>query len=77
MQRLLVIDRDLFTCSNVTQSKEQDMAVESFHIRVRFARVIDVMRAVAAAAAVQAPAAIDVTDAQDTPVPRSLSCFQI
>ncbi len=64
MKGILVIDCDLFSGSNVAQSKEQNMAVDGFHVGVRFARVIDVMRTVAAAAAVQTPATIDVADAQ-------------
>src|SRR5712691_1122056 len=64
MKRVLVIDGDLFTGSNVPQRKEQDVTVDGFHVSVRFARVVDVMRAVPAAAAVQTPTAVNVTDAQ-------------
>ena len=38
------------------------MAVQYFHVAVGFAGVIDVMRAVAAPAAVEAPAFVDCTD---------------
>ncbi len=64
MKRVLIIDRDLFAGSNIPQRKEQDVAEDRLHVGVRFARVIDVVRAVAAAAAVQTPATIDVADAQ-------------
>ena len=64
MKRVLVVDSDLFAGSNVPQSKEQDVPVDGFHIGVRLAAVIDVMRAIAAAAAVQAPAIINRADAQ-------------
>ena len=39
--------------------------------------MIDVARAVAAAAAVQTPAAIDVADTQDAPIARASSRFEI
>jgi len=53
------------------------VTVNCFHVDVRLARVIDVMRAVAAAAAVQTPAAIDVADAQNAPIAGSSSRFEI
>ena len=40
------------------------MAIEGFHVRVRLTRVIYVVRAVASAAAVDAPNAVDVADSQ-------------
>lgn len=64
MQRLFVIDRDLFARMNVAQGKEHDMPKDGAHVGVRFARVIDVMRAVTPAAAVDAPNAVHVADAQ-------------
>lgn len=60
----MIVDRDFFTGSNVTQSKEQHVTMKCFHIGVRPARVVDIVGAVATAAAVQAPAAIDVADAK-------------
>ena len=53
------------------------MAIANLHKTIRFARVIDVMRTVATAAAVQAPTAIDVTDAQDSTVAAALRSFEI
>ena len=77
MQRLFIVDRDLFAGMNIAQREEEHVTMESLHVGVRLAAVIDVMRAVAAAAAVQTPTAIDVADAQDRPVTRPLSCFEI
>ena len=42
------------------------MAVQHFHVRVGFARMIDVVRAVAAATTVKTPALVDGADAQAT-----------
>lgn len=51
--------------------------MNGLHVGVRLARVIDVVRAVAATAAVQTEAAIDIADAQDAPIAGSFSCFEI
>src|SRR5713226_4215415 len=64
MQRAFIIDRDLFAAADLTQGEEQYMTIDGFHVSVRFTRVIDVMGAIPAAAAVQAPASVDVADAQ-------------
>ena len=64
MQRIFVIDRDFFTRLNVTQRKEQDVAVDGFHVRVGRAGMVNVVRAVATAAPIQAPTAIDIADTQ-------------
>ena len=64
MQRLFVIDRDLFARIDVAQSKEHHVAIDCPDIGVRFARMVDVVRTVAAAAAVDAPDAVEITDAQ-------------
>ena len=64
MQRGFVVDCDFLARPYVAQRDEQNMTVEDFHESVWFARVIYVMRAVAAAAAIQAPAIINLTDAQ-------------
>ena len=42
------------------------MAVKHFHVRVGFAGMIDVVRAVAAATTVKTPALVDGADAQAT-----------
>jgi len=76
VQRVFIVDRDLFARLNVAQGEEQHVTMERFHVSVRRARVIDVVRAVAAATAVQAPTAINVTDAQFGAAGTPL-CFQI
>lgn len=77
MQRFFVIDGDLFAGLNVAECIEQHVPVRVFHVGVRLAAMIDVMRAVAAAGAVQAPATVDVTDAQDAPVTAAPRGFEI
>jgi len=64
MKGVFVIDGDLFAASNVAQREKQHVAVNRFHVSVRRAGVVDVVGAVAAAAAVQAPAAVNVTNTQ-------------
>lgn len=64
MQRLLVIDRNLFAGFDVTQRDEENVIVENLHERVGHARVIYVVRSVSAATSIQTPAAIDFTDAK-------------
>ena len=44
------------------------MAVENLHVGIGLAGMIDVMRAVATPAAIQAPAIIDCADAQFSPL---------
>ena len=77
MKRLLVIDRDFFSGPNVSQSKEQDMTVQSSHKGIWSAGVIDVVRAVAAPRAVQAESPIDVADAQDLTIACALTSFKV
>lgn len=73
MQRLFVIHRDLFARMYVAQSKEHYVPKDSPHVSIRFARVIDVMRAIAAATAVDAPDAVQVADTQLGSVRAALS----
>ena len=77
MKSLLVVNRDLFARLNISQGKKQDVAIKRPHITVRLARVVDVMSSVAAACAVQAPASIDIADAQNATVARALLRFKI
>ena len=77
MERLLIVDRDFFAGPDISQSKEQDMAVQSSHEGIWLAGVIDVVRAVAAPRAVQAEAPIDVADAQDLTIVRALASFKV
>jgi len=53
------------------------MPVQRLHVSVRVTGMIDVMRAVAAARAVQTEAPVDITDAQVAAPARSLCCFEI
>ena len=50
-----VIERDLFAGMDVAEGHEEDVAVSDSHVAVRGAGVVDVVRAVAAPAAVQTP----------------------
>ena len=68
MKSLLVIDRDFFARFYLAQREEQNVVVKRAHVGVGFAAMVDVVRAVAAAGAVQAPASVDIADAQDTPL---------
>ncbi len=77
MQGVFVIDRDLFARRNIAQGKEQHLSVKRLYESVGRARVINVMSAVSAAAAVQAPASINVADAQDATTAGSSGCFPI
>ncbi len=53
------------------------MTVNRLQVDVRLARVIDIVRAVAATAAVQTPAAIDIADAQDATIAGPSHRFEI
>ena len=68
MKSGFVIDRDLFAGFDVAQRDEENVIVEDLHERVRRARVIDVVSAVPAAAAIETPATIHFTDPQHLPV---------
>ncbi len=75
MQCLFVIDRNFFAGLDVAEREEEYVAVEDLHVGIRLARMVDVMRAIAAAAAVPAPAMIDGADPQHPAIlspPRSL-----
>ena len=64
MESVFVIDRDLFARTDVAECKEQHVAVDRAHKGVGRARVVDIVRAIAPTAAIKAPLAIDVADAQ-------------
>ena len=76
MQRLFIIDGNLFARRDIPQGEEEHMVVKSPHVSVRRAGVIDVVRAVPSAAAVDAEATVDVTDAQLGSM-RAPLCFAI
>ena len=77
MKSGLIIERNLFAGAYVAQGEEEDVAVEDFHVAVGFARVIHVMRAVAAATPVKTPLPINRADAQDAPPPRPAIRFRL
>lgn len=77
MKRLLVVDRDFFAGPDVSQSKEQDMTVQSSHEGIWLAGVIDVVRAVAAPRAVQTEPPIDIADAQDLTIACAVASFKV
>ena len=77
MECLLVVDRDFFAGPDISQSKEQDMPVQSSHEGVWLAGVIDVVRAVAATRAVQTETTIDIADAQDLSITCAPTGFEI
>jgi hypothetical protein len=63
-----VIESDLFAGIDVTQGHKEDVAVGDFHVGVRIARVIDVVSAVSAAAAVDTPTPVYCADSQQIPL---------
>lgn len=76
MQRLLVIDRDLFAGFDVAQSEKQNVVVQDLHKRIRTARVIDIVRAVSTTAAVKTPTTIYLANTQH-PAMRSSARFGV
>ncbi len=76
-QRLFVIDRNLFAGGNISQREKQNVAMQRLHVSVGVTGMINVVRAVPAARAVQTEAPVDVADAQVPASARSLSCFHI
>lgn len=68
VKRRFIIDRDLFTGFDITQSNEENVIVEDLHERVGRAGVIDVVSAISATASIEAPAIVDLTNAEHGPV---------
>ena len=68
MQRRLVIDRDLFSGADVAQGEKENVIVMDLHEGIRTAGVVDVVSAVSAAAAVEAPTIIDLTNPERPPM---------
>lgn len=64
MKRRFIVDGNFLARFDIAKSDEEDVAVGNLHEGVGFAGVINVMRAVSPAAAIEAPAIIDRTDAQ-------------
>ena len=73
MQRLFIVDGYFIAWTNIPQREEHYVSIDRPHISIRFTRMIDVMGAVATAAAIDAPDAVDITDAQLCPMGASLS----
>jgi len=63
-----VIDRDLFAGFDVAQGNEENVIVEDLHEGVWGTGVVDVVSAVSAAASVETPAIVDLTNAEHSPV---------
>ena len=68
MKRCLVVDRNLLAGFDITQRNKEDVVVKDLHERVWPTGMINVMRAVAAATAIQTPAIINCTDTQPPPL---------
>ncbi len=62
MERRLIVDRDLLARLDIAQGNEENVIVENLHKGIRLAGVINVMRAISAAAAIQTPTIVDRTD---------------
>ncbi len=77
MKRHHIIERDFVARSYVAQCVEEYVAVDDFHVAIGLARVIDVMRAVSPAAAVNAPLVIDGANAQHAATARPACRFRI
>ena len=60
----MIVNRDFFAGLDVAQGDEEYVSIENFHEGIGFAGMIDVVGAVAAAAAVQTPALVDCADSQ-------------
>lgn len=66
---MFVVDRYLVAGANVAQSEENQLAIERSSESIRCAAVIDVVRAVTAATAVDTPTMIDTANTQDAAIP--------
>lgn len=64
MKGLFIVDCDLVAGVDVAESKEENVPIDGADIGIRFAGVINVMRAVAATTAVDAPHPVNIADAQ-------------
>jgi hypothetical protein len=73
MQRLFIVHRDFLARVDVAQSEEQHVAMEGADIGVWLAGMVDVMGAIAATTAIDAPFAVHIADAQFGAVGAALS----
>lgn len=63
VQFIQVVCRDLFAWSYLSKSMDKDPPFQNDHVRVRLARVINVLGAIAAPAPVNRPFTVNITDA--------------
>ena len=77
MQGALVIDRDLFTGFYIAQREEKHVPVKSLHECIGLTGMVYVMSPVATSAAIDAVAAVNITDAENPPPPRAFPGFKI
>lgn len=64
VQSVFVIDRDLLARRNVAEREKQYVAMDGARESVRGATVVDVVRAVAAPAAIETPSIVDIANPQ-------------
>ena len=76
MQRRFIVDGDFLTGLDVAQRDEKDVPVKDLHVGIRFAGMVNVMRAVTPTAAVKTPALINRANAKLATVGPSI-CFCI
>ena len=62
VKRGMVIDRKFLARCDIAKRHHQNVIEGSLHVTVRFAGVVDIVRTVPTATAVQTPAAIDVAN---------------
>jgi len=67
----MIVNREFLARCNITKRHHQNVVVNSLHITVGFAGMIDVMRAIPASAPIQTPSAIDFANAQPPASPAS------
>lgn len=67
MESGFVVDGNLLTRSNIAQRNEEDVTVKYLHVAVRFAGMVDIMRAVPSLAPIKTPALINRADTQSSP----------
>lgn len=63
----MVVDRDFFSGFDIAQGDEKNVSVENLHVGIRLTGMVDVVRTIATATAIQTPAIINCTDAQFSP----------
>jgi hypothetical protein len=59
VERQFVVEGNLFARLDIPECEKQNVTIEYFHVAVRLAGVINVMRAISTSAAIEAPALIN------------------